>query len=532
MFGWIRRWPLWWLAWAGVFGARAADSPAARDAEATAFFAGPVLAWEVILPPESLAQLRRSPREFVSGTVRVGGREFRGVGVHVKGSAGSTRNVDDRPALTLKFNRFHKGQRVFGCEKLHLNNSVQDGSLLHENLASRVYLDVGIPTTRATHGMVRFNGRDLGIYVVKEAFDDDFVRRNFPADGDHPGNLYEGGFLGDVNRNLQKDAGRGPDDRSDLLRLRAALRVPLEQRWAALTNVLDVERFLTLTAIQLTLDDWDGYVRNRNNYRLYFGGRDGRAVFLPHGMDQLLIHSEAPVRDVWAGLVAQAMFELPAQRIRLRERMRELVSDRLSEGRLTNELAQIQARLEAAVSDRTVEERNRVWPDSWSTPGRIRQRLEVVRRELAAWPDPLPPWAPGRTLTPSGWTVLVQSGNAQCETNVASAGVGRTFHLRVEQPETRASFRSVVNLPAGRYRFSGQARTRGLEAFEDQFGRGAALRVTGATATAHLEGGHGWTGLDYDLFQPDDGPVELIIEVRANAGEAWFDADTIRVEGR
>ena len=33
--------------------------------------------------------------------------------------------------------------------------------------------------------------------------------------------------------------------------------------------------------------DWDGYVMNRNNYRVYHDLDTGKMVFFPHGMDQM-----------------------------------------------------------------------------------------------------------------------------------------------------------------------------------------------------------------------------------------------------
>ena len=59
----------------------------------------------------------------------------------------------------------------------------------------------------------RLNGRDLGFYVLKEGFDHYFLRRYFD---DASGNLYDGGFLKDLDGELKKQMGAGPEDRSDL----------------------------------------------------------------------------------------------------------------------------------------------------------------------------------------------------------------------------------------------------------------------------------------------------------------------------
>ena len=68
----------------------------------------------------------------------------------------------------------------------------------------------------------------------------------------------------------------------------------------------------------------------------------------------------------------------------------------------------------------------------------------------------------------------------------------------------------------------------------DEFGRGAAIRIMGVPSVlaSRLEGDRPWTDLTFEFEQSDDGPVWFVVEVRASAGEAWFEAETIRVEAR
>lgn len=501
-----------------------------RQAEADAFFDGPILRWNLRLPDSSMESLRQDPRTYVRAELEVNGRTYTGIGVHLKGSAGSKRSVDDRPAMTLNFDRFQKGQRVFGLEKLHLNNSVQDPSFINDNLASRIYRQAGIPATRATHALVTLNNTDLGFYVVKEAYDQDYLKRHFPQDRGRYGNLYDGGFIRDIDRNLEKDAGNGPDDNSDLKRLREATSSPLAVRRQLFGDALDVDRFLSLMAIQLTLDDWDGYVRNRNNYRVYVQP-SGQALFLPSGMDQLLRHPDAPVRDTYAGRVATALMALPKERIQLRDRMRSMSSNVLSETWLLQQVAKIETRLEQASG--LVRGPRAFIPDNADNASRIRRRLAVVQRELAAWPDPLPPWPAGRRLVPdeSRWNTYVQTGAADC-TQTNHPSLGRVFHIRVNERATRATVRAPLALPAGRYRFSGLASTLGVVPLRDDLGIGAGLRLTGATGTQHLEGDADWTTVSYDFELAEDGPVELLFELRADRGEAWFQLGTLTIEAR
>jgi spore coat protein H len=511
--------------------ARALAGRAERQAEADAFFAGPILRWSLRLSETAMAGLRDSPREYVPAELTVDGRTFQGIGVHLKGSAGSKRSVDDRPALTLNFDRFNKGQRVFGLEKIHLNNSVQDPTYINDNLASRVYRAAGIPATRATHALVELNGVDHGIYVVKEAYDENYLKRHFPDEIGRHGNLYDGGFIRDVDRNLEKDAGNGPDDFSDLKPLREATTSPLAVRRQLFDKALDVDRFLSFMAIQMTLDDWDGYVRNRNNYRVYVP-RNGPAIFLPSGMDQLLRHSQAPIRDTYMGRVSTALMAMPRERLLFRDRMRSLGSNVLSETWLLRQMTEIMDRIDAAEAPNRKRAAAFV-SDRSGNASRLRQRLQVVRRELASWPDPLPPWPVGKRLglAEANWAPYVQTGKADCTvTNDPDGKV--VYHIQARERVTRATIRSSVTLPGGSYRFSGRARCEGVDPVKDDLGIGVGVRLTGVTGTGHIEGTQPWSPLTHDFELSEDGPVELIIELRGHSGQAWFDLGSLAIESR
>src|SRR5262249_59759501 len=112
-----------------------------------------------------------------------------------------------KPSLTLNFDKFAPGQRFHGLQKIHLNNSIQDLSYLVEALAWEVFLDLGVPSPRAGHAFVRINGREVGLYVLMEGWNKQFIRRYFPST---KGNLYDGGHGGDVTKALDVESGQHP----------------------------------------------------------------------------------------------------------------------------------------------------------------------------------------------------------------------------------------------------------------------------------------------------------------------------------
>ena len=77
----------------------------ADDAAAEVLFSGPIQRFVITFAPTEIQKLRDNPRSPVQATVTVGTNRFEKVLVHVKGSAGSTRGVDDNPALTLNFDK-------------------------------------------------------------------------------------------------------------------------------------------------------------------------------------------------------------------------------------------------------------------------------------------------------------------------------------------------------------------------------------------------------------------------------------------
>jgi spore coat protein CotH len=296
---------------------------------------------------------------------------YRDVGVKLKGAAGSFRQVDDRPAMTLHFSKWAKDQRVFGLRRLHLNNSVQDESRMNEYIGSELFRAAGVPTPRVAWATVRINERKLGLYVLKEAFETEFLRIFFDSD---KGNLYDGGFVRDIEQDLVKESGKGPDDRSDLRALCAAMREKdTTKRWEKLRELLDVDLFVTYAALSVMLADWDGYPLNRNNYRVYFRPRDGRAVFMPHGMDQLFQRSDYELDASWTGSVAWSLFGTPEGQKLYEERCRQVFTNVFKLERMTNTIAQ------------STEVLRKVEPDIANSASdlndRVERRYRSVRRD-------------------------------------------------------------------------------------------------------------------------------------------------------
>jgi spore coat protein H len=301
--------------------AGAADKP---DPSAKFFkMTGKVPVFQITVEKAEADSLRREPRKYVKCTLKVGDQTLKDVAIHIKGAAGSFRGFDDKPALTVNVDHFNKGQKFQGMDKFHLNNSVQDGTYLNEILCGEMALANGLPTARGGHALVELNGRKLGLYVLKEGFDTTFLRRHF---ADTTGNLYDGGFLQDIDAALKLDSGTD-NGRKDLQALVKACQEPNgEKRFAALDKLLDVDRLISNAGMQVICTDWDGYCRNRNNYRVYFDPKSGKAVFFPHGMDQMFQNPGDALWPGWGGLAARALIETPEGKKRYIARLKEMTA--------------------------------------------------------------------------------------------------------------------------------------------------------------------------------------------------------------
>ncbi|HAB18273.1 MAG TPA: CotH kinase family protein [Verrucomicrobiota bacterium] len=494
-------------------------------ADTDAFFAGPIRRFEITVPSKLVQKLRRQPREYVEATVVVGTNRFENVGLHLKGAAGSSRGWDDKPALTLNFDKFNKGQHCFGLDKLHLNNSVQDNSYLNELIASELYRRSGVPTARATHALVTLNGRDVGLYVLKEGYDSLFLKRNFPMGTNGPGNLYDGGFLRDLDQGLERDVGKGPDDQRDLEALVAAARASMRTRRDRLEAVLDVDGFLTFLVGQTLTDDWDGYGRNRNNYRIYFSAPEGKAVFIPHGMDQLFREPESGLNPGWSAMLAQQVMEVPEFSERYRLRLREVATNSFTRLVISNQLSRIIGRLQQVMTNEPAVDAQELQHFLGAQKRKIYRRVTFVERKLGV-PNPSagsgsespPVMVPGEP-----WERFTKSGSSKLELVETKPG-GKVLYVSALSRGTVASFRTTQFVSEGNYTFKGRALVRGVKG-----GNGARLRISGSQPPPGLTGDRDWTMLSFDFSADSEREVELVVELGADAGEAWFDLASLRV---
>jgi len=514
-----------------------------QDASDEFFNGGNIPHIRIEITRSNLNALRRNEREYVPCTVREGSNVWEEVGIHKKGAAGSNRDLNEKPALTLNFDKFVDRQKFHGLDKFHLNNSVQDNSLLCEAICAKLFLDAGIPASRVTHARVEFNGRDLGMYVLKEGFDKTFLKRHFRNPN---GNLYDGGFLRDIDSALERDSGTGDvKNQADLKALVVAAKDPDPVgRFSRLEELLDLDRFLDFLALEIMTWHWDGYYMKRNNYRVYHDPDTGKLHFFPHGMDQMFWRPDGPIfppneRD---GLVSRGLIDTPEGRLRYRQHMAILLTNVFTADRLTNHIALLQSRLQPALHGISAEAARNQANEAVKIRSAVLNRIKNLDRQLNQ-PPPKPIRFDAEGIAAlTKWEVpdTVSALGATFDRPTDSEG-RKTLHIVVEKPGQRCigSWRARVMLDAGTYVLEGRARTAGVKPLENEAGTpkgaGAGLRQSLARQPRknQLTGDTGWTMLEHE-FTVTAGPDEipLICELRALEGEAWFDLESLKLRKR
>jgi len=491
-----------------------------RWSEIDAFFAAPIQRLAVEIQKDGMEHLRQDAKNYVEANLKEGGKTSPHVAVKLKGSEGSFKPVDEKPGLTLNFDKFKGADRFHGQKKFHLNNGNEDPSFLREWLAGELARAAGIPAGRCTHALVNLNGKDKGLYVVREGFTKDFLAAHFQDDR---GALFEGHFCKDFDAEMELDSG-DKSARDSVKELMAACEVDSPAaRWERLGKILDLDAYASYLAFEQTMDFSDGYDFNLNNYRLYFVR--GHFYFVLHGMDETFKNPDVSLLRGPKSRLGQAFLGCPQGRTLYRQKVTDLYEKVL---RARDWPAAVEARgelVKAALVAAGSRKAKDFAENAHALRETVAERIKNVGRELQDWPEPLVFDAKGVASLPKGWRGENESGDA-----AALAEDGPALRVTAKE-ESTASWRCSAVLDPGHYRFEARARTKGVDALDDEKGRGVGLRISGSQEKRRnaLAGNADWSELSYDFDLSEQREVILVAELRAKKGEAWFARDSFRL---
>ena len=507
----------------------AAPAPRKEDKHrkhADAFFAGPIVHLEFVFKPAEWENIKKDNRRYAECTMietAPDGKktEYTDVAVKLKGSAGSFQGPDQKPGLTVSLHKFKGAERYHGMEKFHLNNGAQDGSLLNEFIGGEMSRAAGVPASRCTHAIVKWNGRDMGLYLFKEGFTKDFLSYFYERTD---GSLYDGHFIAEIDGNLEKQQGGDKTDQKDRMELVAACKEgDPKVRWEKVAARLDVDEYLRFLAMEIFLAHWDGYNFNRNNYRLYFDAKTGKANFFIHGIDQVFGDANWPVVRDPGSLVGQAVWSNPEWKALYLKIAKEVYEKALKpvdwDARIAAQGAKVKEALTRA---------NPQWGKDYEgqiagARSRVAARLVSIGKQFGDMPKPIE-WVNNEfKLGPKQWNA--QGGGALDEQNVDGKPC---LHIRADNAAA-ASWRRSVAIEPGRYRFEAMLKTAGVEG-GDETGEGAGVRISGGKRKGvnGLTGNAAWQKIGFE-FDASGADVILVVEVRAAKGEAWFQTESLQI---
>jgi len=487
------------------------------------FNEGAVRTFKILVEGPALVVLEKNDRSYVRATVSEGTNVFKDVGIHLKGM-GSFRPFKEKPSFTVKFDKYVDDQTYEGLTKLMLNNSSQDSTYLAELIATQMFRDAGLPAARVTHAFVEVNGRALGLYVLVEAMNKEFLKQYFR---NTKGNLYEA-YLQDIDQKLDQDGGSDTSqtDRTNLLTV-ARIQKPID-RWDALQQVLNVDGYLSHLALEMFTSHTDGYAMNRNNYRLYHDPADGRFHFLVHGLDWAYASTGVSIDPPKNTIITKAVLQTPQGRKLYRERVRQIYTNVFRVDLMTNRVNSAVANLKAAA--RNPNEAKEFENYGNEMRNRIVARAKNIAEQLSK-PEPQPmKFNAGGIALLTDWRPKKDKGEPALDQPKFEEKP--TLHIRAEKGDVVASWRANVLLEEGKYRLQGLARTAQVTGLTNtvERGNGAGLRVSGDKRTQQIIGDAPWTQLEHEFEVMQGGEdKELVCELRARQGEVWFDATSLRL---
>ena len=136
---------------------------------------------------------------------------------------------------------------------------------------------------------------------------------------------------------------------------------------------------------------------------------------------------------------------------------------------------------------------------------------------------------PTRTVKLPAWEAKVERGEMMMREEQGENG-HRLLHIHAPEAGV-GSWRTRLSLEEGRYRFQGMAKAQGLKLTENDPKSGVGLRISRRKLGRKLPGDTDWAPLsfDFEVAPENSGEVELVCELRAERGDAWFDLATLQL---
>jgi spore coat protein CotH len=300
------------------------DAEPVEVAQDDLFAGSRMLALRIEVAPDQMKTLNANEdsHDYVSCTVREAELRWNEAGLRCRGNP-AKELATGKPDLIVTFDKFVSGQRFHGQRRVVLQASREDPSYVATPIAFEMFQEAGVPAPRCGFARVELNGRDLGVYVLIEGVEREFIERNFHKTS---GNLYDEGSSRDITSKLEKARGADRNDQSDVDALAAAAaQADPAARWRGLQQRLDVDRFVAFTALEVLLWQDDSYALEARKFRLYHDPDSDLMIFFPKNVERVLEKTDGPILPECRGIVARAVLTTPEGRQRYCETISNLL---------------------------------------------------------------------------------------------------------------------------------------------------------------------------------------------------------------
>lgn len=230
-------------------------------------------------------------------TLTVDGKKYPNVGVHFRGMS-SYMGVPAgyKRSLNLSLDLVEKKQRLYGYKTLNLLNSHEDAGMMSTVLYSHIARQY-IPAPKANYVKVVINGEFWGVYVNAQQFNKEFLKENYKTDkgarwkvrgnpGARGGLEYWGDNIEDYKRVFTIKSNDDEKSWRALINLSKVLnQTSPDKLEEALKPILDIDSVLWFLALDLAVQNDDGYWTRASDYSLYLDDK-GKFHLLPSDMNE------------------------------------------------------------------------------------------------------------------------------------------------------------------------------------------------------------------------------------------------------
>lgn len=272
-------------------------SPTLDLGDATFFVPHVMHRIEFFMTPDALRAIDRAERPVVHAEAFIDGVYYGDIGLGLKGHA-SYRQMDEKPAFKVKLDEWTKGTRFRGQRGFNLHNGlVVDPTRTRDHITYSFARHLGLMAPRVGWAEVWANEEYLGLYIVVERYEEEFIEYRRPGEGE-TGCLYEGNetptggwaedFGGSKDPNFDQEEGPRPPPQGVTDSIFAVHELakgpPTDENVAALWDWVNKEQFLTYLAWEAVANHTDGY-KAANNWRFYVDPNDYRIEWVPTGAE-------------------------------------------------------------------------------------------------------------------------------------------------------------------------------------------------------------------------------------------------------